>query len=183
MTLRLLCRSNIVFYIALGTLGAVGLLALLATGRVSPQNVLGLLIALSNAFGLIAGGRPPCCVRHSDTCARYVEQRRRCGRSHGTTNRLEGPLAYHWRCNPCRNPSAHASLRGCHKPDRRHLPHGVRPGRHPAHHVAGGGRAQPPAAALSPGWRAGQKGPARSPRAHHGASCVILQWRSESLSA
>jgi len=44
-----------VFYIALGALGAVGLLALLATGRVSPQNVLGLLIALSNAFGLIAG--------------------------------------------------------------------------------------------------------------------------------
>ena len=43
------------FYIALGALGAVGLLALLATGRVSPQNVLGLLIALSNAFGLIAG--------------------------------------------------------------------------------------------------------------------------------
>ncbi len=53
--LRLLRRSNIVFYIALGALGAFGLLALLATGRVSPQNVLGLLIALSNAFGLIAG--------------------------------------------------------------------------------------------------------------------------------
>ena len=50
-----LWRSNIVFYVALGALGAVGLLALLATGRVSPQNVLGLLIALSNAFGLIAG--------------------------------------------------------------------------------------------------------------------------------
>ena len=47
--------SNIVFYVALGSLGAVGLLALLATGRVSPQNVLGLLIAVSNAFGLIAG--------------------------------------------------------------------------------------------------------------------------------
>ncbi len=43
------------FYVALGALAAVGLLALLATGRVSPQNVLGLLIALSNAFGLIAG--------------------------------------------------------------------------------------------------------------------------------
>ena len=52
-------RSNIVFYVALGALGAVGLLALLATGRVSPQNVLGLLIALSNAFGLIAGARGP----------------------------------------------------------------------------------------------------------------------------
>ena len=47
--------SNILFYAVLGGLGAVGLLALLATGRVSPQNLKGLLIALSNAFGLIAG--------------------------------------------------------------------------------------------------------------------------------
>ena len=48
-------RSNILFYAVLGGLGAVGLLALLATGSVSPQNLKGLLIALSNAFGLIAG--------------------------------------------------------------------------------------------------------------------------------
>lgn len=59
--LTILRRSNIVFYVALGALGAVGLLALLATGRVSPQNVLGLLIALSNAFGLIAGAPSPLC--------------------------------------------------------------------------------------------------------------------------
>ena len=50
--------SNIMFYAVLGSLGVLGILALLATGRVSPQNLKGLLIALSNAFGLIAGAAP-----------------------------------------------------------------------------------------------------------------------------
>ena len=55
--------SNILFYAVLGGLGAVGLLALLATGSVSPQNLKGLLIALSNAFGLIAGVST--CLEHT----------------------------------------------------------------------------------------------------------------------
>ena len=42
-------------YAVLGGLGAAGILALLVFGHVSLTSVVGICIALSNAFGLIAG--------------------------------------------------------------------------------------------------------------------------------
>lgn len=50
------CRTNLAFYAALLGVGAAGLLLLLASGRLQPSNILGLLIAASNAYGLIACG-------------------------------------------------------------------------------------------------------------------------------
>ncbi|KAK9804797.1 hypothetical protein WJX72_005995 [[Myrmecia] bisecta] len=48
-------KNNLMFYAVLTGLGAVGLLVLLLSGHLAPSNVLGFCIALSNAFGLIAG--------------------------------------------------------------------------------------------------------------------------------
>ena len=42
-------------YALLGGLGALGILALLVLGHLTIQSVVGIAIALSNAFGLIAG--------------------------------------------------------------------------------------------------------------------------------
>ncbi|KAK9867472.1 hypothetical protein WJX84_005221, partial [Apatococcus fuscideae] len=48
-------KSNLLFYLVVSVLGTAGLLLLLFTGRLAFHNVLGFCIALSNAFGLIAG--------------------------------------------------------------------------------------------------------------------------------
>ncbi|KAK9820676.1 hypothetical protein WJX74_004847 [Apatococcus lobatus] len=48
-------KSNLYFYLVVTVLGTAGLLFLLFTGRLAFQNVVGFCIALSNAFGLIAG--------------------------------------------------------------------------------------------------------------------------------
>lgn len=51
-------------YAVLGGLGALGILALLVFGHISLTSVVGIAIALSNAFGLIAGAlilQAACC--------------------------------------------------------------------------------------------------------------------------
>lgn len=50
------CRYNLVYYGLLLAAGLAGLVLLLATGRLRPANVVGFCIALSNAYGLVAGG-------------------------------------------------------------------------------------------------------------------------------
>ena len=51
-------RSNLMLYAVLGGLGAAGIAVLLVFGHLSPTSIVGIAIAASNAFGLIAGVVP-----------------------------------------------------------------------------------------------------------------------------
>jgi hypothetical protein len=48
-------RYNFLYYAFLLVVALAGLLLLLSTGRLRPDNVLGFCIASSNAYGLVAG--------------------------------------------------------------------------------------------------------------------------------
>mmetsp|Transcript_8614 Transcript_8614/g.25881 ORF Transcript_8614/g.25881 Transcript_8614/m.25881 type:complete len:758 (+) Transcript_8614:498-2771(+) len=48
-------RNNLVLYAVLGCLGALGICVLLVVGHLTLENIVGICIASSNAFGLIAG--------------------------------------------------------------------------------------------------------------------------------
>jgi hypothetical protein len=49
------CRYNLLYYALLLGVGLAGILLLLSSGRLRPDNVLGFCIASSNAYGLVAG--------------------------------------------------------------------------------------------------------------------------------
>lgn len=53
--LKAALQNNLMLYAVLGGLGAVGIVALKVVGNLSFSNIVGICIALSNAFGLIAG--------------------------------------------------------------------------------------------------------------------------------
>ncbi len=52
-------RSNLLLYAVLGGLGALGICVLLVVRHLTLENIVGICIASSNAFGLIAGAPPP----------------------------------------------------------------------------------------------------------------------------
>lgn len=67
-----LSRTNLMYYAVLLGVGTAGLVLLLVTGRLAPANVLGFAIAVSNAYGLVAGALlVGCCQLLVHGCARH----------------------------------------------------------------------------------------------------------------